>query len=58
MECFSVQSRCNFGKQVLSIFFNGNYNNDNNGLLKYTQWHKNCELQCAYMIQEIKLHLF
>ena len=39
-------------------FFNGNYNNDNNGLLKYTQWHKNCELQCAYMIQEIKLHLF
>ena len=33
-------------------------NDNNNGLLKYTQWHKNYELQCAYMIQEIKLHLF
>ena len=36
----------------------GEINDNNNGLLKYTRWHKNYELQCAYMIQEIKLHLF
>ena len=37
---------------------NNNNNNNNNGLLKYTQWHKNYELQCACMIQEIRLNLF
>ena len=42
----------------LSTFFEISNNNNNNGLLKYTRWHKNYELQCAYMIQEIKLHLF
>ena len=36
----------------------GYNNNNDDGLLKYTRWHKNYELQCAYMIQEIKLHLF
>ena len=36
----------------------GYNNNNDDGLLKYTRQHKNYELQCAYMIQEIKLHLF
>ena len=43
------------GPRALSGY---NNNNDDDGLLKYTWWHKNYELQCAYMIQEIKVHLF
>ena len=31
---------------------NNNNKNNNNGLLKYTWWHKNYELQCAYIVSE------
>ena len=34
---------------AIYIYNNNNNNNNNNGLLKYTWWHKNYELQCAYI---------
>ena len=43
---------------ISSAIYNNNNNNNNNnndddddddGLLKYTLWHKNYELQCAYI---------